>query len=218
MRLLIVGEVRLYRDGLARLLGRDRELEVVGVTADVGDAVVASAELQPDVVLFSASASIGPSVIARVERAAPSASVIVIAASELEAEILAWAEAGVAGYVTREQSSAELRETIRSIGRGESLCSPLVSRALMRRVAAVGRTVNSTARPSALTTRETQVLELIERGLSNKEIAARLTIELATVKNHVHNILGKLGVKRRLDAAGQLRPGRVASSRAHANL
>jgi two-component system, NarL family, nitrate/nitrite response regulator NarL len=211
-RLLIVAEVRLYREGLARLLGR--EFEIAGTAGTAEEGVIQSAALEPDVALFGASEMVGPSVVARVDRASPRTRVVVIAASSQEADIVAWAETGVAGYVTQEQTLTDLRDTLRGIHRGETICSPLVSRALMRRVAAIGAVPS--LQPHAgrvLTQRESEILELIERGLSNKEIAARLTIELATVKNHVHNVLAKLGVKRRMDAVVQMRPAAVGGTR-----
>jgi DNA-binding NarL/FixJ family response regulator len=203
-RVLIIAEVRLYRDGLARLLRREHDLEVIGVASHPDRGLALSADGTPDIVLLGVSPSIQPSVVGRLEAVAPATRVIAIAGPERDADILAWAEAGAAAYITREQSLAELRETIRRVGQGQTLCSPLVSGALMRRVARMAEP--AAVRPAALTSRENQVLELIERGLSNKEIATALTIQLATVKNHVHNILGKLGVDRRWDAVDRFRP------------
>jgi DNA-binding NarL/FixJ family response regulator len=207
-----VAEVRLYREGLARLLAR--EFQIAGTAATAAEGVALSAATGPDVAILGASDAVRPSVVAAVERVSPATHVVVIAASGRESDIVAWAETGVAGYVTQEQSLTDLRDTIRGIRRDETICSPLVSRALMRRVAAIGTTPPAQARPEhVLTQREFQILELIERGLSNKEIAATLTIELATVKNHVHNILAKLGVRRRMDAVIRARPAVATESR-----
>ena len=114
-----------------------------------------------------------------------------------ESEILAVAEAGIAGFVTSDASVAELVAAIESVARGEALCTPSVTAALMRRLASLARSWAEADPIEPLTAREREILELIDEGLSNKQIAQRLRIELPTVKNHVHRILGKLGVHRR---------------------
>jgi DNA-binding NarL/FixJ family response regulator len=124
--------------------------------------------------------------------------VVALAAPESEEDIIALAEAGVLGYVTRDESLDNLVTTIESVARDEMACSPWMATVLVRRVQAL-----AAERPGPtqrLTAREAEILELIAQGLSNKEIAARLFIEVTTVKNHVHNILEKLGVSRREEA------------------
>jgi len=113
---------------------------------------------------------------------------------------------GIAGFVTSEASVAELVAAIESVARGESLCSPSVVAALLRRLGSLARSWAEADPTQPLTRREREILELIDEGLSNKQIAQRLRIELPTVKNHVHNILGKLGVRRRAEAAALVRP------------
>lgn len=117
--------------------------------------------------------------------------------------ILPIREAGVSGYVTRDGSYDELLETIRSVANGELICTPRVAGMLLRRVTkAVWDAGPDFGR---LTARERQTVRLIDRGLSNKEIACRLNIELSTVKNHVHHILEKSSTRRRGAAAAHLR-------------
>jgi two-component system, NarL family, nitrate/nitrite response regulator NarL len=200
MRLVILAEVRLYREGLAQVLGRDRRLQVLASASDAEAGVRACAELTPELALCSASACIGPGIVGRIRVVSPDTRVVVIGVPAHEAAILAWAEAGVVGYVTEEQSLLQLKQTIDELGRGGASCSPLVSDVLLRRIATLARESTSARSHPSLTHRETQILHLIQRGLSNKQIAGELSIELATVKNHVHNILGKLGVRRRADA------------------
>jgi two-component system nitrate/nitrite response regulator NarL len=124
---------------------------------------------------------------------------------ELEQEILECAEAGVAGYVTRNGSLADLIATIESVGRDEIIVSPRVAAALVRRLALLAAERRGPSARRALTSRERDVVMLLEGGLSNKEIAERLCIEVTTVKHHVHNILKKLRVSRRGEAAAKLR-------------
>jgi DNA-binding NarL/FixJ family response regulator len=136
--------------------------------------------------------------------AIPEVKVVAFAVPETESDIIACAEAGVAACVTREASFGELVATIERVGSGESLCSPQVAAVLLRRVATLAA-ARSVEPASALTGREREILDLIDEGLSNKQIAQRLCIELPTVKNHVHNLLEKLDVQSRYEAAALMR-------------
>src|SRR3982751_1489966 len=114
------------------------------------------------------------------------------------------AESGPRGYVPRDQSRDELVEVLKSAARGEALCSPQVAAALLKRVA--GLATDGPDEPAvALTRRERGSAMLVERGLSKKEIAKRLVIEVPTVKTHVHTLLEKLNATRRADAAAWVR-------------
>jgi len=198
IRVFIVTDVRLYRDGLSELLGRAGHIAVVGAAGSIDEGVERTRDLQPDVVLLDTGA-VGNAGAARdLLGVAPLTRVVALAAPESEEDIIALAEAGVLGYVTRDESLDTLVTTIESVARDEMACSPWMATVLVRRVQAL-----AAARPrptQRLTAREAEILELIALGLSNKEIAAKLFIEVTTVKNHVHNILEKLGVSRREEA------------------
>jgi len=140
--------------------------------------------------------------------AVPGPKVVALAVPEVEREVLACAEAGVAGYVTREGSVEDLVAAVESVARGEMVISPRMAATLLQRVATLALEQSPAAIEARLTTREVEILDLIDQGLSNKEIARRLTIELSTVKNHVHNILEKLNVTRRGEAAARARAAR----------
>lgn len=118
-----------------------------------------------------------------------------------ENDIVALAEAGVTGYHMRSESLSELMDFIGRVARGESGCSAGVSTILLQRLSrtAAERMTKSTTAP--LTTRETQILQMLELGLSNQEISARLNIATHTVKNHVHKVLSKIGARSRSQAA-----------------
>ena len=131
--------------------------------------------------------------------------VIVLAIDEQEDCVLPLVEAGAAGYVTHEASLAELFSVVRSAVRGEALCSPRIVASLARRLTQMADQRPVRAELGELTVRERQIARLLDEGLSNKEIAIQLCIEVATVKNHVHNILEKLHVHRRGEAAARLR-------------
>lgn len=131
--------------------------------------------------------------------------------TERESEIVACAESGVAGLHLRTESLDHLVALIRSAGGGQAQCSPEVSAILMRRVYAFAAQPNPDMTTDALTPREIEILELIGQGLTNQQIASRLSLTLHTVKNHVHNLLSKLGVSSRSEAVGVFRASKYTN-------
>jgi DNA-binding NarL/FixJ family response regulator len=140
--------------------------------------------------------------------------VVAFSVAETEDEICECAEAGIAGYVARDGSKEDLIAAVEYAVRGEVICSPRAAACLFRRLAAHVRTTRQRPREAALTSREQDIIALIDKGLSNKEIARQLKISLPTVKNHVHNILEKLQVRRRGAAAALLREPAIARATA----
>jgi DNA-binding NarL/FixJ family response regulator len=204
-RVLIVSEVRLYREGLARLLRRDRRLEVVGAAGGVPDALAALGELAepPEAVLLDAPAPSGLEGLEQLEAAVPTARIIVLNVSDADEQaVIAWAEAGVGGLLARDVDVDDVAQAVQTTASGGTVCSPRLAALLLRRA---GRSGQDRPRSAPLTSREREIAELLEQGLSNKEIGARLQIELPTVKNHVHSILTKLKASRRGQAAAMLR-------------
>jgi DNA-binding NarL/FixJ family response regulator len=128
-----------------------------------------------------------------------------------ESEIVACAEAGVAGLHLRSESLEHLLTLVRDVGHGRSLCSPEVSAILLRRVYSSAGQADPDHRAGVLTARETEILVFIEEGLTNQQIATRLSLTLHTVKNHVHNLLTKLGVRSRAEAVAVSRAARYAN-------
>jgi two-component system nitrate/nitrite response regulator NarL len=195
----VVASVRLYREGLADLLGRDPSLAVVCVAADVGSFFADPPCDGAEIALLDMSVDGSLAAVRRSSSLGDVPHVIAVAVPDDEHQVIACAEAGVHGYVTCDEPLSELLGAIESAARGEARCSPRVTAVLLRRLRAL-----APAAPAAavrLTSRELEVVALIAQGLSNKEIATRLRIEVPTVKNHVHNILGKLGVRHRAEAA-----------------
>jgi two-component system, NarL family, nitrate/nitrite response regulator NarL len=153
------------------------------------------------------------SVAREIHSAAEEAKLVVLVSPDQEIDLPEWAGAGVSGFLSREASSHELVEILRRAACGASPCSPDVADAYLRR--ARERSGNHARLEAALTKREAQIAELLADGLSNKAIASQLFIELTTVKNHVHNILEKLDVHSRGEAAAKLRQsGLVEAPRA----
>jgi two-component system, NarL family, nitrate/nitrite response regulator NarL len=199
--LLVVADVRLHREGLSSTLDRRQNLTVVGRAADRDAALKLLGWTCPDVVVLEMATRDSLEIVRAIGHEAPSVKIVAFAVEELDSEILACADAGVAGWVPRAGSVDDLVAAIESADREELLCSPRMAAKLFRRLASFSRVVPKPQRNSPLTRREREIFALIERGLSNKEIARHLNIEVATVKNHVHSILGKLQVTTRGEAA-----------------
>jgi two-component system, NarL family, nitrate/nitrite response regulator NarL len=206
-RLLILGEVGLYREALVRSLRRDGRFESVAGVADVEQAIEVLAQAEPDVLLVDTRTTEGDGAdaVRALAAAAPQAKLVALAVPEIERDVIAVAEAGASAYVTPDASVEELASVIQGVERGEVLCSPGMTAGLFRRVAALARERGLDPIDEKLTARELEVLRLIEEGRSNKEIARALSIEVPTVKNHVHRILEKLHVHRRSEAAARAR-------------
>ena len=132
-------------------------------------------------------------------------SVVALGLEESVEWVIACAEAGIAGYVTDSTSLDELVQRIEDAAHGDFHCPPHIAASLLHRLATIGPLLGSPGAASRLTSRELEVAALLQEGLSNKQIAHRLTIQLATVKNHVHSILEKLETPTRSDAAAVLR-------------
>jgi two-component system nitrate/nitrite response regulator NarL len=195
--LLILSDIRFLREGLADVFGREDVFETISA-ADLGEAIVVIHAGMPDLVLIDAALPDGIAAVGRLRSLAPKIRIIALAVAETEAEVIAWAEAGACGYVPRSAALADLVGFLSGIMRGEQTCSTRVAAGLLRWIADGPRVGTATARVRpALTAREEEIASLIGSGLSNKEIARRLKICLATTKSHVHNILEKLELERR---------------------
>jgi two-component system, NarL family, nitrate/nitrite response regulator NarL len=210
-RLLIVDDSRLYLDALVGMLGSDSRIAAVETALDPDAVLHHLVMFSPDVVLLNTAMAHSAAVLRTVADVAAQVPVVALGVSESEAEVIAWAEAGVAGYLFKAESIGDLFAIIQGVARGEVLCPPRITAALLRRVAVLAAERRPVPEATRLTAREREILELVDEGLSNKEIARRLSIEVRTVKNHVHNILEKLQVNRRGEAAARVRAARVTS-------
>jgi two-component system nitrate/nitrite response regulator NarL len=211
IQVLIAAEVRLYREGLALSLERREHIRVLGCTGDLAATLAAARELRPDVVLLDRSMIDAPARVQSLLALSPAPRVIALAIRETGSEVIECAEAGFAGYVQRDATLQELVGIIEGAVRGELVCSPRIAAALVQRLATLSRERHAPAGTELLTQREAEIAHLLAAGLSNKQIAVRLSIGLATVKNHVHSVLRKLNARTRGEAAAHLaasaRPG-----------
>ncbi|MEO8714664.1 MAG: response regulator transcription factor [Acetobacteraceae bacterium] len=203
--MLIVSQVRFLRESLAETFGRDGGCEVLGVSADLGSALAMCHALGPDVVLLDAAFPDGIDAVGRIRAVSPATRVVALALAETEDSVIAWAEAGVAGYVPSSAALTDLCAMLAGIVDGAQACSARVAAGLLRRIAEGGARIALAPEAPALTPRERQIVDMIGAGMSNKDIARRLNIGVATTKSHVHNLLGKLQIQRRGQAAAWMR-------------
>jgi two-component system, NarL family, nitrate/nitrite response regulator NarL len=215
LRIVVVWWVRFLGESLAETLERDPLVSVVGVCSDLSEVVALSPALQADVVLLDARIPEGISAVRRALDIAPGMRIVASGVRETEDDVVAWAEAGAIGFIPRTAPLADFARLVVDIHSGEQICSARIAAGLLRRIsmtAGRGNGGNAPLLAPALTKRELQAAELIRSGLSDKEIARRLNISLATTKSHVHNLLGKLNLQRRRQVADCLsvyehRPG-----------
>lgn len=202
-RLLIFSDIRFLRESLAELLGCDTAFAVVGSAGNVAEALTISRLTQPHMILLDGSVPEGPVAARRLRELQQPPLVVALGLTEMEAEVIAWAEAGISGFIPRSAAIGEIVEFLGDVLRGRQRCSAEVASGLLRRISrnTPGRGVAAPAPqpggPRALTSREQQIMGLICIGQSNKEIARRLNIGLTTTKSHVHNLLTKLELQRR---------------------
>jgi two-component system, NarL family, nitrate/nitrite response regulator NarL len=203
-RLLIVSDVFLYREGLSAALAQDSRVEIAGKVSRA-EAIAEIAVLAPDAVLLDASLAEGLALARQIRCVAPAVRVVGFGIDTSEEGILACAEAGLAGFVGRDGKVEELATAVDLAICGELRCSPRIASLLFDRVASFADKFQAAPIEASLTRREREIAALIEQGLSNKEIAIELRIGFATVKNHVHNILEKLQLRRRSGIMARLR-------------
>jgi two-component system, NarL family, nitrate/nitrite response regulator NarL len=205
IRALLVVPIRPYREALARVLQGLEGVVVAATAAGVEDALTSLSEVSADVALVDVA--LGAAVIARLCRAAPQLRTIALAISEAPGELVSFAEAGASGFVSAQSSLSDIEAVLDSVVRGDMTISPAMTGALQRRLAELSSDASDDV-VAHLTPREAEILRLVGEGLADKEIASKLSIEPKTVKNHVHNILTKLGARGRAEAAAWLRRAR----------
>jgi NarL family two-component system response regulator LiaR len=216
IRVMLVEDHTLVREGTRELLDREEDLQVVAEAGDGEEAVQLAAEYHPDVIIMDIALPNlnGLEATKQIKSAHPTTAVLALTAYDDDQYIFAFLEAGAAGYILKDVSASDLIEAIRTVHAGESVLHPAVARKVANYFAR--RAVSPDARESEsyafdrLTKREMEVLKLAAQGLTNREIAGRLTISVRTVQGHLSHIFSKLGVGSRTEAVlYALREGRL---------
>ncbi len=206
----LVTDVRLYREGLVGCLERQTGLRLLGA-GSCAEAVNAIGALRPDVMLLDAGATDSLALTRQARLMLPMVRVVAFGITEIEADVLACAEAGACSYVAKDASLDDLLAAVQSAISGELLCSPRIAASLFSRLGSLSSARERPAAEAPLTAREQEIATLVASGMPNKEVARRLSLGPATIKNHVHNILQKLNLQRRAEIAAVLGQ-RIAAS------
>jgi two-component system, NarL family, response regulator LiaR len=196
IRILIADDHSVVRQGLRMFLGLDSELEVIGEARDGAEALLRAHELHPDVVLIDLLMPVmdGIAAIGAIRRELPDIEVIALTSVLDDSSVIGAVRAGAIGYLLKDTEADDLCRAIKAAAAGQVQLSPKAAARLMREVRAPDS-------PETLTEREVDVLRLLAQGQANKQIAGNLRIGEKTVKSHVSNILAKLGVPSRTQAA-----------------
>jgi two-component system NarL family response regulator len=202
IRILVADDHVLFRRGLHMVLAQEPDLDLIGEAADGAEAVALALELVPDVILMDVKMPRrnGIEACQMIKDAAPSIRILMLTNSDEDSDLYEAVKAGAAGYLLKEISIDELASAVRAVHGGQSLITPSMATKLMAEFAAMARR-GSDSRLPRLTPRELDVLRGIARGMTNREIAKSLFISENTVRSHVQNILDKLQLKTRMEAA-----------------
>ena len=204
IRILLVDDQALFRESLALLLDAQPDLQVVGEAANGEAALAQVAALQPQVVLMDLRMPIldGVAATRRLRAEHPDVQVIALTTFDDDADVFAALRAGAIGYLLKDVAGATLFDAVRAAARGESFLPPSIATKV---VAGITRMAEAPQAPPPLahplSERELEIVQLLARGATNREIAAALVVAEGTVKNHLTNILGKLGARDRAQAA-----------------
>jgi len=205
IRILLVDDQALFREGLRTLLSVHADLEVVGEAGNGEEAVRLAAAAHPNVVLMDVQMPVldGVAATRRLRAAQPECRVIMLTTFDDDEKVFEGLRAGAVGYLLKDAPSEKLVEAIRAAARGESFLQPSVAAKVVAEFARLAEKSPARSQPliEPLSERELEILRLVAGGASNKEIAAKLVIAEGTVKNHLTNILGKLSVRDRVQAA-----------------
>ncbi len=201
IRILIADDHGIVRKGIKALLATEKDMQVVGEAENGAEAVEKAASLSPDVVLMDLvmPEMDGIEATRRITAAQQGTKILVLTSFAADDKVFPAVKAGALGYLLKDSTPEQLLEAIRQVHRGEPSLEPSIARKVLQELSHAGEAGRQTTEP--LTERELDVLRLIAQGMSNKEIAAKIFVAEWTVRSHVSNILGKLHLASRTQAA-----------------
>jgi DNA-binding NarL/FixJ family response regulator len=200
-RVVVAVGSRIYREGLSEGLERRTSIGVSDAVASVAEAIELIEERAADMVLLDIGLADAAGFVRYLVACHPAVRVMALSIGDNEGDVCGWASLGVAGFLTTADSLDDLARCVAAVARGEFSCSPRHASMLLRRVATLSRGAASGAPHDGLTQRQAEIMTMLRARMSNKLIARHLGIELATVKNHVHQILLRLNVRSRGEVA-----------------
>jgi NarL family two-component system response regulator LiaR len=203
IRILLADDHPAFLEGLKRYLGDQDGLEVVGTARDGEEAFTLAKDLQPDVAIVDISMPVvnGIEAARQIKEAFPSVAVLILSAYYDEPYVISAMQAGATGYLVKTVDIVEIATAVRALSCGGTVLDAKATEAVMKRLAASSNEVSIGEASPALHQREMEVLLLAAKGMSNKEIAQKLSISIHTVQTHLSNIFGKLNVSSRTEAA-----------------
>lgn len=221
LRLLLADDHALFREGLASLLNYQADMEVVGQASNGQEAIDKYQQCQPDVVLMDIDMPLldGLGATRVLVNAKPEIKIVILTVHEEEEKLFEAIKSGAQGYILKNVRTAEMLEMLRGLAAGEAAISRSMATRLLREFARQNSDTEKTATPKALEVnelqqlsfREREILELVAQHATNKEIAVRLCISEYTVKNHLRNILSKLHLRNRAQAAQMLANSKISA-------
>ena len=212
IRLAIVDDHPLLREGVARSLAETGTFEVCGQGASADDAVRLAAEAEPDILLLDISMPGGGlNAVAAIRERQPDLKIVILTVSEANDDVTAALNAGVQGYVLKGVGSKMLAEILVSVSQGENYVSPTLAARMLASLRELNARPIADSPLSRLTPRERRILEFVANGLSNKEVAIRLDLQEKTIKHQMTRIMAKLNVRNRIEAAMLLREATALS-------
>lgn len=203
--IVVAGDICIFREGLSLALGRYEDVNMLGTASSSEETVNLCGLEYPDILLLDSSMDRALSTVKRVANLDCDIKVVALAISLCQKQISIFADAGVRQFVAREDSLLDLRRCIDAAIEDGFWCSSKLSKTLLSKLSQIGVEKPSGASADLLTNRQCKILELVDCGKTNKEIARTLNIETATVKNHIHQILKKLNARNRSEAAAIVR-------------